>query len=83
MAKDSISNPILLIRIPQVAASGLISPLIYILAFGLGLGNSIDRAARPSSGGSYLEYILPGMAALSSMVISFGGATFSICGDRL
>ena len=54
MAKDSISNPILLIRIPQVATSGLISPLIYILAFGLGLGNSLDRAARPSSRGSYL-----------------------------
>ena len=28
------------VRIPQVAASGLISPLIYILAFGLGLGLS-------------------------------------------
>ncbi|MEL7053649.1 MAG: ABC transporter permease, partial [Cyanobacteria bacterium J06588_5] len=24
------------VRIPQVAASGLVSPLIYILAFGLG-----------------------------------------------
>ena len=71
------------IRIPQVAASGLVSPLIYILAFGLGLGNSIDRVAPPSSGSSYLEFILPGMVALSSMVISFGGTTFSICGDRL
>ena len=71
------------IRIPQVAASGLVSPLIYILAFGLGLGNSIDRVALPSSGGGYLEFILPGMVALSSMVISFGGTTFSICGDRL
>jgi ABC-type multidrug transport system permease subunit len=30
-----------------------------------------------------LEFILPGMVALSSMVISFGGTTFSICGDRL
>lgn len=71
------------VRIPQVAASGLISPLIYILAFGLGLGSSIDRVAEPSAGDSYLEFILPGMVALSSMVISFGGTTFSICGDRL
>lgn len=70
-------------RIWQVAASGLVSPLIYILAFGLGLGNSLDQVVEPSAGDSYLEFILPGMVALSSMVISFGGTTFSICGDRL
>ncbi|HEY9881193.1 MAG TPA: ABC transporter permease [Leptolyngbyaceae cyanobacterium] len=71
------------VRIPQVAASGLVSPLIYILAFGLGLGSSIDQVSQPSAGDSYLEFILPGMVALSAMVISFGGTTFSICGDRL
>ena len=71
------------VRIPQVAASGLVSPLIYILAFGLGLGSSLDRVTQPVVGDSYLEFILPGMVALSSMVISFGGTTFSICGDRL
>lgn len=71
------------VRIPQVAASGLVSPLIYILAFGLGLGSSIDQVAPPAVGDSYLEFILPGMVALSSMVISFGGTTFSICGERL
>ena len=68
------------VRITQVAASGLISPLIYILAFGLGLGSSLPK---PAVGDSYLEFILPGMVALSSMTISFGGTTFSICGDRL
>ncbi|MEM9007831.1 MAG: ABC transporter permease [Cyanobacteria bacterium P01_F01_bin.86] len=71
------------VRIPQVAASGLVSPLIYILAFGLGLGSSLDQISAPVAGDSYLEFILPGMVALSSMVISFGGTTFSICGDRL
>ncbi len=50
------------VRITQVAASGLISPLIYILAFGLGLGSSLPK---PAVGDS------------------FGGTTFSICGDRL
>lgn len=70
-------------RIAQVAATGLISPLIYIFAFGLGLGSALDRAAAPPFGDSYLEFILPGMVALSSMTISFGGTTFSICGDRL
>ncbi|WP_052050528.1 ABC transporter permease [Leptolyngbya sp. KIOST-1] len=71
------------VRIPQVAASGLVSPLIYILAFGLGLGSAIDQVTTPPAGDTYLEFILPGMVALSSMVISFGGTTFSICGDRL
>jgi ABC-type multidrug transport system permease subunit len=70
-------------RLVQIAATGLISPLIYIFAFGLGLGSAIDSAAKPPVGNSYLEFILPGMVALSSMTISFGGTTFSICGDRL
>ncbi|MDF5709580.1 MAG: ABC transporter permease [Nostoc sp. S4] len=72
------------VRVVQVAASGLISPLIYILAFGLGLGSSIKPGSAISGNyNSYLEFILPGMVALSSMTISFGGTTFSICGDRL
>jgi len=68
------------VRLPQVFASGLVSPLIYILAFGFGLGSSLSQ---PPMGNSYLEFILPGMVALSSMIISFAGTTFSICGDRL
>lgn len=71
------------VRILQVAASGLVSPLIYILAFGLGLGSALDRAITPPAGDSYLQFILPGMVALSSMTICFGGTTFSICGERL
>jgi ABC-type multidrug transport system permease subunit len=71
------------VRITQVMASGLVSPLIYIVGFGLGLGSALDRAVTPVAGNSYLEFILPGMVALSSMVISFGGTTFSICGDRI
>lgn len=71
------------VRLLQVAASGLISPLIYIVGFGLGLGSQLDAAVKPAAGDNYLQFILPGMVALSSMVISFGGTTFSICGDRL
>jgi len=69
------------VRIYQVISSGLISPLIYILAFGLGLGNAMKGST--AFGGNYLSFILPGMVALSAMTISFGGTTFSICGDRL
>ncbi|MFN3927167.1 MAG: ABC transporter permease [Pseudanabaenaceae cyanobacterium] len=69
------------VRIYQVLASGLVSPLIYIMAFGFGLGTALKDA--PQFGGNYLSFILPGMVALSSMTIGFGGTTFSICGDRL
>ncbi len=72
------------VRILQIAATGLISPLIYILGFGLGLGSTLDQAMKPTGGcDNYLQFILPGMVALSSMTISFGGTTFSICGERL
>lgn len=70
-------------RLVQIAASGLISPLIYIVGFGLGLGSALDRAMEPPAGDTYLQFILPGMIALSSMTISFAGTTFSICGERL
>ena len=71
------------VRIVQVASAGLISPLIYIVGFGLGLGSSLDAAMKPAAGDNYLEFILPGMVALSSMTISFSGTTFSLCGERL
>jgi len=67
-------------RILPVAAAGLVSPVIYILAFGFGLGSSLPK---PAIGGNYLEFILPGMVALSSMTVSFTGTVFSICGERL
>jgi len=72
------------VRIWQLLASGLVAPLVYILAFGVGLGSSLSRSQDLTGGtGSYLLFILPGMVALSGMTISFAGTTFSICGDRL
>lgn len=71
------------VRLVQIAATGLVSPLIYIVGFGLGLGSALDATMKPAAGDNYLQFILPGMVALSSMTISFGGTTFSICGKRL
>jgi ABC-type multidrug transport system permease subunit len=71
------------VRLIQIAAAGLVSPLIYILGFGLGLGSALDAAMKPAAGDNYLQFILPGMVALSSMTICFSGTTFSICGERL
>lgn len=71
------------VRLAQVAASGLVSPIIYIVAFGFGLGSTLDTAMKPPMGDNYLQFILPGMVALSSMTISFVGTMLSICGERL
>lgn len=71
------------VRLVQIAATGLVSPLIYIIGFGLGLGSALDASMKPAAGDNYLQFILPGMIALSSMTISFTGTTFSICGERL
>ena len=42
--------------------SRMVTPLLYILAFGIGLGRNISV-----DGGSYLSFIIPGMIAMNSM----------------
>ena len=54
-----------LVRLGYVM-SAFLMPLLYLLAFGLGLGRRVNI-----SGGSYLNYLLPGLVAMSSMINSF------------
>ena len=44
----------------------MITPLLYMLAFGVGLGRSVQM-----NGGNYLDFVVPGIIALNSMNISF------------
>lgn len=44
----------------------MITPFLYIFAFGIGLGRNVSV-----DGGSYLSFLIPGMVALNSMNISF------------
>ncbi len=46
--------------------SAMFMPLLYLLAFGLGLGNRVAIG-----GGSYLDYLLPGLLAMTSMINSY------------
>lgn len=46
--------------------AALITPIIYLLAFGLGLGGRVRM-----DDGSYLDYLLPGLIAMSSMTNSY------------
>ena len=56
----------------------LVSPVLYLVAFGWGLGRGIDL-----NGTSYLEFVIPGIIALTAMTTSFNGAGTSLNVDRL
>lgn len=53
-------------RIGRFILSRMVSPVLYLVAFGWGLGRSVQV-----SQGSYLDFIVPGIIALNSMNISF------------
>ena len=56
----------------------LISPLLYLVAFGWGLGRGINL-----NGTSYLEFVVPGIIALTAMTTSFNGSGTRLNVDRL
>ena len=53
-------------RLVKFIFSRMVAPLLYLTAFGLGLGRSVNL-----NSGSYLDFIVPGIIALNSMNISF------------
>ncbi|MEE0871715.1 MAG: ABC transporter permease, partial [Bacteroidaceae bacterium] len=57
----------------QITLSGLVSPLLYILTFGLGLGQTLAVDGR-----AYLDFLLPGVVALTTMNSSFNAIGMSL-----
>lgn len=57
-------------RMKKFIFSRMVAPLLYMVAFGWGLGRSIQV-----TGGSYLDFLVPGILALNSMNISFNSVT--------
>jgi ABC-type multidrug transport system permease subunit len=53
-------------RLGRYILARMISPVLYLVAFGWGLGRHITI-----NHGSYLDFIVPGIIALNSMTISF------------
>lgn len=66
-----------LLRVGYVI-SALFAPLLYLVAFGLGLGKRVAIA-----GGSYLDYLLPGLIAMTSMTNSYTWIATSMTVGRL
>lgn len=51
-------------------ASMSVGPLLYLIAFGLGMGRDVKV-----QGHSYLEFLIPGLVAMNSMIQSFAIAS--------
>lgn len=54
-------------------ASSLVMPVLYLVTFGWGLGRGMNMA-----GGTYLDFVLPGILALSAMNNSFTPVSTSL-----
>ena len=57
-------------RMTKFILSRMVAPMLYLVAFGWGLGRSIEV-----NSGSYLDFLVPGIMALYSMNISFNSIT--------
>lgn len=58
--------------------SSVLFPMLYLLAFGLGLGRRVDIG-----GGDYIEFLLPGIIAMTSMLNSYNLVSNSLSMGRL
>jgi lipooligosaccharide transport system permease protein len=52
------------------AVTTVVTPIIYLLALGVGLGVFVDRSADLPDGVSYLEFVAPGLMAATAMQIA-------------
>lgn len=56
-------------RLAKYIISRMISPIMFLVAFGWGLGRSIDFGG----GTFYIDFLVPGLLAMNSMNITFNG----------
>jgi lipooligosaccharide transport system permease protein len=60
------------------AISSVVTPVIYLLAFGFGLGALVDRTTDLPEGISYLEFVAPGLLAATAMQIASFEASWPV-----
>jgi ABC-2 type transport system permease protein len=59
-------------------AASMVTPLLYLVTFGWGLGRGMNVG-----GGTYLDFMMPGLLALSAMNNSFGPVSTSVNVSKL
>ena len=62
----------------KITASSLISPLLYMLALGWGLGSMVNTGDRP-----YIDFLVPGIIALTTMNTGYNSVSVSLNVQRL
>ena len=62
----------------NILISSMMSPLLYLLAFGFGLGRGLEMDGVP-----YIAFIIPGIAALTSLSASFSSTSTRMNVQRL
>jgi len=58
--------------------SAMVIPVMYLVAFGLGLGRSVQTGR-----GTYLDFLIPGLVAMSSMTNSYAWVAGALALNRL
>lgn len=65
-------------RLGKFIFARMVSPLLYLVAFGWGLGSHIQGYQ-----GRYLDFVVPGIIALNSMLLSFNAVSTPVNMSRL
>jgi lipooligosaccharide transport system permease protein len=50
--------------------TSIVTPTLYLAAVGVGLGSLVNRASNAPGGGSYLDFVAPGLLAAAAMQIA-------------
>ncbi|HYN28993.1 MAG TPA: ABC transporter permease [Dermatophilaceae bacterium] len=59
-------------------ATRFLSPVLFLLAMGLGLGTLVDERAGGIDGTSYLRFVVPGIVATQAMWVAMGESTWQV-----
>ena len=60
------------------AVTSVVTPIVYLLALGVGLGVFVDRAAELPGGISFLEFVAPGLLAATAMQLATFESTWPV-----
>ena len=60
------------------AVTSVVTPVVYLLALGVGLGVFVDRSANLPDGISYLEFVAPGLMAATAMQLATFEASWPV-----
>ena len=57
-----------------------VSPLLFLLSIGLGLGSLVNKSAGGVDGVPYLQFVVPGFVAAQSMWVAMGESAYPVMG---